>query len=233
MVYFDWLRGVSLPFLLTEYSEFTSEWYLRVGSTIVVTMFLMVFTPHISNWMFQLLYSCRRCWDRSCTCNSKRTHKLVQEDYEAINIGNDFMLEFRYANMLTVLSVVFFYSGGMPILYPIAACFFFVTYWMDKCLLFKCYKKPIQFDSHIAISTLSLFKYIIVLHIIGCLLMFGLTPILPHTSIDFGDKSSKSVNFESEDGTFSLYSLYIWLIILIIVAWIIYNLPVRFLQRCA
>lgn len=109
---------------------------------------------------------------------------LLQEDYEAINIGNEFMLEFRYSNMLTVLSVVFFYSGGMPILYPIAACFFFVTYWMDKFLLLKCYKKPIQFDEHLATETLSLFKYIIVLHIIGFLLMFGLTPLLPHHSID-------------------------------------------------
>lgn len=52
IVYFDWFRGVSLPFLLTEYSEFTSEWYKRVGSTIVVTMSLMVFTPHIANLMF-------------------------------------------------------------------------------------------------------------------------------------------------------------------------------------
>ena len=90
------------------------------------------------------------------------------------------MLEFRYANMLTVLSVVFFYGGGMPILYPIGAVFFTVNYWMDKCLLLKCYKKPIKFDSLLASSTLSLFKYVLILHILGLITMFGLTPILPH-----------------------------------------------------
>ena len=142
------------------------------------------------------------------------------------------MLEFRYANMLTVLSVILFYSGGMPILYPIAACFFFVSFWMDKCLLFKCYKKPIKFDDHLATNTLSLFKYIIVLHVLGVILMFGLTPILPHTSFTSGEIGSDSVKFESEDGSFSLYSVYIWFILLVIATWIIYNLPVRFVQSC-
>ena len=36
------------------------------------------------------------------------------------------MLEFRYSNMLIVLAVTFFYSSGMPILYPIAALFFVI-----------------------------------------------------------------------------------------------------------
>ena len=50
------------------------------------------------------------------------------------------MLEFRYSNMLIVLAVAFFYSSGIPILYPLAALFFFITYWTDKWLLFRYYK---------------------------------------------------------------------------------------------
>ena len=50
IVYFDWSRGVvQLAFLLSEYEEYTTEWYSQVGSTIVVTMILMIFTPHFSN----------------------------------------------------------------------------------------------------------------------------------------------------------------------------------------
>ena len=88
------------------------------------------------------------------------------------------MLEFRYSNMLTVLSVTFFYAGGMPIMYPVATIFFVLTYWADKCMLFRCYRRPIKFDAYLARKTLEYFKYILILHILGCLLMFGRSPIL-------------------------------------------------------
>lgn len=139
---------------------------------------LMVVTPHLSNLCFQLMYAVRRCIDRSCSCDSKKTKTLTQEDYEDMYTGAEFMFEFRYSNMLVVLGVSFLYSGGMPILYPTAAFFFLLTYWMDKCLLLKCYRKPIKFDNYLAKGTLAYFKYILLLHIIGFLFMYGLTPIL-------------------------------------------------------
>jgi hypothetical protein len=88
------------------------------------------------------------------------------------------MLEFRYANMLTILAVAFLYSGGMPILYPVAALYFIITYWVDKYMLFNYYRKPIMFNDYLARRTLEYFKYIFFLHILGCLLMFGHTKIL-------------------------------------------------------
>ena len=141
----------------------------------------MVFTPHISNWMFQCLSGTKRCLDRNCSCDERHTKKLTQEDYENINLGAEFMFEFRYSNMLTVLSVTFLYSGGMPILYPVAALFFFISYWVDKCLLLRCYRKPIKFDERLARSTLGFFKYILILHIIGFFIMYSLTPILQNS----------------------------------------------------
>ena len=86
--------------------------------------------------------------------------------------------------MLTVLAVAFLYSGGMPILYPVAALFFLLTYWMDKCLLFNYYRKPIKFNNYLARRTLDYFKYILILHILGFLLMYGLTPILQNDLFD-------------------------------------------------
>lgn len=88
------------------------------------------------------------------------------------------MLEFRYSNLLTVLAVTFFYSGGMPFLYPVAILFFFISYWLDKYLLLNYYRKPIQFNNYLAVKTEEYFKYILMLHIIGFLLMYGMTPIL-------------------------------------------------------
>ena len=89
------------------------------------------------------------------------------------------MLEFRYSNMLIVLAVAFFYSSGIPILYPIAALFFFTTYFTDKWLLFRYYKQPPMYNSYLARKTLQYFKYILILHIIGAIFMYSNSAILP------------------------------------------------------
>ena len=67
-----------------------------------------------------------------------------------MNLGSEFDIEARYSNILVVMGVTFLYSGGMPILYASAGLFFFVTYWVDKCLLLRCYRKPIKFNNYIA-----------------------------------------------------------------------------------
>ena len=138
----------------------------------------MTFSSPLSNLVFGCLGALSRCCDRRCTFNSKKTKQLTQMDYEDKNTGAEFMFEFRYSSMLVVLSVAFLYSGGLPVMYPVAAIYFLITYWMDKCLLFKCYRRPVHFNTYLAKHTLHYFKYILLLHIFGMLLMTGLTPIL-------------------------------------------------------
>ena len=170
----------NFPFLKGTYTKFSVEWYRLVGSTICITMVLMIVTPHGSNIGIQCMRGCARCWDRRCTCDKRKTRKLIQQDYEDVNTGNEFMLEFRYSNMLIVLAVAFFYSSGIPILYPIAALFFFITYFTDKWLLFRYYKQPPMYNSYLARKTLYWFKYIILLHIIGAIFMYSNSSILPY-----------------------------------------------------
>ena len=129
-----------IPILEGKYQKFTADWYTEIAPTICITLILMCLSPHGANLTVQLLYATRRCYDRRFTLNSKKTRQILQQDYESLNVGNEFMMEFRYANMLGILSVTFFYSSGIPLLYPIACLFFIVTYWIDKFLLFRCYK---------------------------------------------------------------------------------------------
>lgn len=79
------------------YEDFSVEWYRDVGATLIMTMLMNVFTPHVANAMWQVIYGTKRCCDRSCSCDRKRTKQLLQEDYENINTGNLFMFEFRYS----------------------------------------------------------------------------------------------------------------------------------------
>lgn len=152
---------------------------------------LMCFTPHAANWAFQGFLSVKRCFDRGCKplsqANDKYTKKLTQQEYEDVNCGNEFLLEFRYANILTVLAIAFFYSSGMPFLYLVAAIYFFLAYWIDKIMLFRFYCKPVNFDQYIAEKTLNWFKYILLLHMVNALFMYGNTPILFQNQSQFSN----------------------------------------------
>lgn len=81
--------------------------------------------------------------------------------------------------MLFVLGVTFLYSSGMPILYPIAAAFFFIGYWVDKILLLNFYRKPIMYDGYIAKRILDWYQFILLMHVIGGVFMYSNSSIVP------------------------------------------------------
>ena len=134
------------------------------------------------------------------------------------------MFEFRYSNMLTVLAIAFLYAGGLPVMYPTAFIFFFITYWFDKCLLFNCYRRPIKFDNYLAKRTLGYFKFILLLHIVGFLLMYGFTPILQNDLFSHFEPEQIGIIEQKE---LSLFPYYFWLIAFLLAAYLIWIIFIR------
>lgn len=44
----------------------------------------------------------------------------MQDDYEAMYMGPDFLLEVRYSQIMTFFFITMIYSSGMPFLYIIS-----------------------------------------------------------------------------------------------------------------
>lgn len=123
-----------IPIIAGQYSEFSVDWYRMVGSTIILTMLLRLITPHIITSFYILIKLCKRWYDRKWTLKKHHTRQVLQEDYEEINSGSDFLLDSRYASVLTTIFMVMMYSAGMPMMYLIGFGYFFITYWTDKAL---------------------------------------------------------------------------------------------------
>jgi len=87
-------------------------------------------------------------------------------------LGSEFEIEMRQSSMLFYVAITFIYSGGLPILYPIASIYFFVTYWTDKWLLTKYYKEPPQYSAKMVKEIANSFKFCIVLHCVVTYLMY-------------------------------------------------------------
>lgn len=151
---------------------FNIGWYKKVGSQILTTMMITIVITIVKNFLAILIPTLKRCCDRGCKCDSRRTNKFTQPDYEDINTGGEFPIDLRYSGILTYVFVVMMYSAGMPILYPMACVFFFVYYWFDKTLMIKFFRRPPQFDNYIALHMLSWFKVALFLHIAISLWVF-------------------------------------------------------------
>ncbi len=61
----DWF-----PILAGDYGEFTTEWYRAIGASMLMTMIIGIFSPHIANSFWWGLAFTKKCWDRKLSCNS-------------------------------------------------------------------------------------------------------------------------------------------------------------------
>lgn len=97
-------------------------------------MLINIITPHVGAFIGIILSGFKRCWDRKCTCDKKKTRRRVQEDYEMLYMGPDFLIEIRYSQIISSFYIIMIYSAGLPFLYLLAMVQTFVLYWVDKFL---------------------------------------------------------------------------------------------------
>ena len=69
-----------------SYSDFSTDWYAVVGITLFTNAFIGGIIPVAGISTF-FIGKAKRCWDRGCTRNVKKTKKILQEDYEAVYTG--------------------------------------------------------------------------------------------------------------------------------------------------
>ena len=61
----------------------------------------------------------------------------------------------------------------MPILYPLAFLFYFLSYWIDKWLVFSYHQKTMTFNEELPVMSSSLFKLPIFLHLIFSIIAYS------------------------------------------------------------
>ena len=73
------------------------------------------------------------------------SHRTTQEELLRLYLGENLLLDERYAQQLTAIFFSLMYSTGIPILVTIALVFFMMMYWVDKFMFCRVYKTPPQY----------------------------------------------------------------------------------------
>ena len=119
-----------------DHDDFNSNWYVVVGSSLVLTMIVNLLTPTYSPLGNCVTRGMKRVSDRSkfCICckqDRQFTKRLNESEYEALWDGGEFELPARYGAIQMVYWVTMMYGTGLPVLYVLAFVYFTLTYWID------------------------------------------------------------------------------------------------------
>lgn len=94
-----------------------------------MTMMINVINLPVVNIIFYFLGSFRRCMDRGFTLDVRNTKKKTQKQWEDLYTGSEFLIEFRYAQVL--------------IFYLLASCMIGFDYQLRYAILFTRNPHPV------------------------------------------------------------------------------------------
>jgi hypothetical protein len=79
--------------------------------------------------------------------------------------GPEYILQLRFAQLLALIFTTFTYSSGMPILYFFCFLTLFITYWTDKLLVSRYFKKENGFTADLSRNVVNILPWSIIVHI--------------------------------------------------------------------
>ncbi len=114
-------------------------------------------------WFIRLI---KRFYDRHYSlCNTFNTRKTALQNYVDLYSGPNFMLHFKYSEILNICFVTFMFGFGLPILFPIAALNFTISYFTEKLMLYYSYKLPPMYDEKLNEIILRLLRYVPIVYL--------------------------------------------------------------------
>jgi hypothetical protein len=127
-----------------QYRDITSDWYITIGSIIIMTMIFNIMFPFMELLMTSVFKCFRKCVDKRCWC--RKTSQKYKEDFVSLYSGDVYPIEERYALVISIFWITMLFNCVIPALNVIAALSFLLLKLVDKVLVFKFFKTPINFD---------------------------------------------------------------------------------------
>lgn len=144
---FDGGEGLlSSIFVVGQSTDFTMQWYNTIGLTLMKTMMISAVFPIGEFCGFWCLKYFMQLKDRSFTADEYHTKKESVQMYAELYTGPEYLVHFRYSNILLHVGIAFMYGTAMPLLYPIACLAFLVLFINERLLICYYYRMPPAFS---------------------------------------------------------------------------------------
>ena len=163
---------IGISELSGKYNDISRDWYNDVGNTITVTMIVSIFSPHIFNLLIVYPFGSliRRCFSKYYK-SQKKLNKFYQ--------GATFDISNGLSQVLAVVFTSYMYSSGIPLLNILCLITLFFTYWCEKFLILRHYKKPPQYSDTINARAIMFLPFAIIFHCTFAIYAYGSSEIFP------------------------------------------------------
>ena len=103
-------------FFKGEYSDFTREWFERVGVLIIVSMFWNMFSDPLTQLVFSFYRRIKLAWDRRAwrpkDDDVSNTRSVLEFDFVRLTYGPKFQIASRYAMIVVTRQIAMIYGSG-------------------------------------------------------------------------------------------------------------------------
>lgn len=109
--------------------------------------------------------------------------------------GPEFILQLRFAQVLSMIFVTMTYSSGLPILYLVAFLSLFISYWIDKFLMLRYFRVSNQFTEANSKAVVNVLPWAAVFHFIFGYMLYSYPHIMKSNIRDDVSGSASSRYF--------------------------------------
>lgn len=127
-----------------KYTDLTADWYINIGSIIIMTMIFNIAFPIIELLLANIVKCLKRCWDKKCCC--RKTSCRTKSEYMKLFSDDIYPIQERYAFLISVIIITLAFSCIIPLLNIICAISIMLLYFADKILVFKVYQTPLNYN---------------------------------------------------------------------------------------
>jgi hypothetical protein len=160
------------------FPDMSRGWYSKVGSKIILPIIIAVFSPHAIKFIW-LTFS---DW-----LNRRKARKAKSlKKYIKLRTPETFLVEARYAKLLSALFVILTFSTGMPLLFFLYFLMLLVMYWIDKITCLRYSGKPPLYSEDLILSIAKTIPAALIIHMIFGIYIFSNEEIFP-SNISFNN----------------------------------------------
>lgn len=145
-------------FSVGDQTDFSQQWYEKIGPILVRTMLFSSFMPIVSFVISLIITKLKRFWDRGLTTDIFKSRKQSISDHFEYYVGPEFDIEFRWSDILTGTSVALIFGPTFPLLYPVTLLQFAIRYVFERLLICYWCREPPAYDDRMAVLAIRLMR---------------------------------------------------------------------------
>lgn len=172
-----------------NYYDYMPIWYKDVGSKIVKTMIINSIMPYVTLTTSFLIPRLKQRMDGKTVYQTKKT-SMAQ--FKAVHGGADYIIHFKYSNVLNIAYITLMYGLGMPLLFPIAMVNYLNQYFCERIIVAYFMKAPPALDDKIIRNFIRMLKWAPLLFLCNGYWMVS-NPEIFRNIYNFKDNQSESM----------------------------------------